>query len=277
MKKGQKGEEKNSNTDNLFDIDFMFDNNAFALEKDAEVMKDKISQDVCEKDVPLNNNIGKLSNDLVHMPIIMEYLVNISKRRAFWSLNEDILKIYYSKDQYAVSIKEDTTYPFLHSPKTTKETCPVTANEKTQKKNDVKARSMLLMAFPNEHLLTFNQYKDAKTLFVAIQIRFGGFRRLSLPSEWNTHVVAWRNKPDLDTMSFDDLYNNFKIVEQTRGFLEGSQTPRGRKKKKESKGNLNIQKVPPKQLGIPVCHVCYANCKLAIKGINNVDMLGYME
>ncbi|GJT80523.1 reverse transcriptase domain-containing protein [Tanacetum coccineum] len=36
----------------------------------------------------------------------------------------------------------------------------------------------------------------------------------SLPSEWNTHVVVWRNKPDLDTISFDDLYNNFKIVEQ---------------------------------------------------------------
>ncbi|GJW17099.1 putative ribonuclease H-like domain-containing protein [Tanacetum coccineum] len=146
---------------------------------------------------------------------------------------------------------------------------PVTADEKTQKKNDVKARSMLLMALPNEHLLTFNQYKDAKTLFAAIQTRFGGndatkktqktllkqmyenfnapstesldsiFNRLqkivsqlailgeiisqedlnlnflrSLPSEWNTHVVVWRNKPDLDTMSFDDLYNNFKIVEQ---------------------------------------------------------------
>ncbi|GJU15790.1 ribonuclease H-like domain-containing protein [Tanacetum coccineum] len=30
----------------------------------------------------------------------------------------------------------------------------------------------------------------------------------------NTYVVVWRNKPDLDTMSFDDLYNNFKIVEQ---------------------------------------------------------------
>ncbi|GJZ81491.1 ribonuclease H-like domain-containing protein [Tanacetum coccineum] len=30
----------------------------------------------------------------------------------------------------------------------------------------------------------------------------------------NTHVVVWRNKPDLDTMSFDDLYNNFKIVKQ---------------------------------------------------------------
>ncbi|GJV73547.1 hypothetical protein Tco_1493542 [Tanacetum coccineum] len=102
---------------------------------------------------------------------------------------------------------------------------PVTTEEKVQKKNDVKARSMLLMALPNEHLMTFNQYKDAKTLFVAIQTRFGGneatkktqktlLKQISLPSEWNTHVVVWRNKPDLDTMSFDDLYNNFKIVEQ---------------------------------------------------------------
>ncbi|GJX53647.1 hypothetical protein Tco_0282016 [Tanacetum coccineum] len=40
--------------------------------------------------------------------VIMEYLVNISKRRAFWSLNEDILKINDSDNQYAVSIKEDT-------------------------------------------------------------------------------------------------------------------------------------------------------------------------
>ncbi|GJR52489.1 ribonuclease H-like domain-containing protein [Tanacetum coccineum] len=128
---------------------------------------------------------------------------------------------------------------------------------------------MLLMALPNEHLMTFNKYKDAKTLFAAIQTRFSGneatkktqktllkqmyenfsapstesldsiFNMLqkivsqlailgenisqedlnlkflrSLPSEWNTHVMVWRNKPDLDTMSFDDLYNNFKIVEQ---------------------------------------------------------------
>ncbi|GKB79285.1 putative ribonuclease H-like domain-containing protein [Tanacetum coccineum] len=94
---------------------------------------------------------------------------------------------------------------------------------------------MLLMALPNEHQLTFNQYKDAKTLFDAIQTRFGGndatrktqktlLKQIyenfnapsteSLPSEWNTHIVVWRNKLDLETMSFDDLYNNFKIIEQ---------------------------------------------------------------
>ncbi|GJY35953.1 hypothetical protein Tco_0421331 [Tanacetum coccineum] len=124
---------------------------------------------------------------------------------------------------------------------------PVTTEEKAQKKNGVKARSMLLMALSNEHLMTFNQYKDAKTLFAAIQTRFSGNKATkktqktllnqmyenlailgknisqedlnlkflrSLPSEWNTHVVVWRNKPDLDTISFDDLYNSFKIVEQ---------------------------------------------------------------
>ncbi|GJY65779.1 hypothetical protein Tco_0468017 [Tanacetum coccineum] len=94
---------------------------------------------------------------------------------------------------------------------------PVTTEEKAQKKNDVKARSMLLMALPSEHQLTFNQYKDAKTLFDAIQTRFGGndaTRKTQKTLLKQIHVVVWRNKSDLDTMSIDDLYNNFKIIEQ---------------------------------------------------------------
>ncbi|GJX00295.1 ribonuclease H-like domain-containing protein [Tanacetum coccineum] len=50
----------------------------------------------------------------------------------------------------------------------------VMAEEKIQKKNDLKARSILMMTLPSEHLLTFNQYTDAKTLFEAIEARFGG-------------------------------------------------------------------------------------------------------
>nr|GEV73030.1 retrovirus-related Pol polyprotein from transposon TNT 1-94 [Tanacetum cinerariifolium] len=146
---------------------------------------------------------------------------------------------------------------------------PATAEEKINKKNDVKARSLLLMALPNEHQLTFSQYNDAKTMFAAIETRFRGnkatkktqktllkkqyenfnasstesldsiFNRLqkivsrlailgvvitqkdlnskflrSLPPEWNTHIVVWMNKANIETMSIDDLYNNFKIVEQ---------------------------------------------------------------
>ncbi|GKC55693.1 hypothetical protein Tco_1083291 [Tanacetum coccineum] len=47
----------------------------------------------------------------------------------------------------------------------TKMSVPVTAEEKDNKKNDVKAKSLLLMALPNEHQLTFSQYNDAKTMF----------------------------------------------------------------------------------------------------------------
>ncbi|GKD18652.1 hypothetical protein Tco_1207810, partial [Tanacetum coccineum] len=33
----------------------------------------------------------------------------------------------------------------------------------------------------------------------------------SLPSEWKTHTLIWRNKSNLDTLSMDDPYNNMKI------------------------------------------------------------------
>ncbi|GJX18988.1 hypothetical protein Tco_0221665 [Tanacetum coccineum] len=56
----------------------------------------------------------------------------------------------------------------------TKMTVPSTAEEKICKKNDVKARSLLLMALPNEHQLTFDQYVDAQSMFAAIKARFGG-------------------------------------------------------------------------------------------------------
>nr|GEU31683.1 putative ribonuclease H-like domain-containing protein [Tanacetum cinerariifolium] len=33
----------------------------------------------------------------------------------------------------------------------------------------------------------------------------------SLPSEWNTHTLIWRNKTDLEDKSLDDLFNSLKI------------------------------------------------------------------
>ncbi|GJU69928.1 hypothetical protein Tco_1256187 [Tanacetum coccineum] len=46
----------------------------------------------------------------------------------------------------------------------------------------------------------------------------------SLPSEWKTHTLIWRNKPDLDTLSMDDLYNNLKIYEtEVKGSSSSSQ------------------------------------------------------
>ncbi|GJY83645.1 putative ribonuclease H-like domain-containing protein [Tanacetum coccineum] len=187
------------------------------------------------------------------------------------------IKQYFQVQDYALWEVIENGNSWVSVPQTTQEngssvtkmSVPATAEEKTNKKNDVKARSLLLMALPNEHQLTFSQYSDAKTMFAAIETRFGGneatrktqktllkqqyenfsasstesldsiFNRLqkivsrlailgvvitqedlnlnflrSLPPEWNTHVVVWMNKADIETISIDDLYNNFKIVEQ---------------------------------------------------------------
>ncbi|GKF00526.1 hypothetical protein Tco_0023876, partial [Tanacetum coccineum] len=48
------------------------------------------SPDFTSDSLMTSNNVYFIAS---FIPLIMEYLVNISKRRAFWSLNEDILKI----------------------------------------------------------------------------------------------------------------------------------------------------------------------------------------
>nr|GEU98290.1 ribonuclease H-like domain-containing protein [Tanacetum cinerariifolium] len=49
-----------------------------------------------------------------------------------------------------------------------------TAEEKAQRRLELKARITLLMGIPNEHQLKNNSIKDAKTLLQAIEKRFGG-------------------------------------------------------------------------------------------------------
>ncbi|GKB27815.1 hypothetical protein Tco_0867216 [Tanacetum coccineum] len=100
----------------------------------------------------------------------------------------------------------------------------VTAEEKTNKKNDMKARSLLLMLFPmsiNSHLVSTLMLKQC---LLPLKHDLGGnaatkktqktLLKQHLPPEWNTHVVVWMNKPEVETMGIDDLYNNFKFVEQ---------------------------------------------------------------
>ncbi|GKF01889.1 ribonuclease H-like domain-containing protein [Tanacetum coccineum] len=109
---------------------------------------------------------------------------------------------------------------------------PTTAEEKQDKRNEIKARGTLLMALPNKDQLKFHSYKDAKLLMEAIEKRLQklisqleiqaevitqedmNLKLLrSLPSKWKTHALIWRNKEEIQTISLDDLYNNLKIYE----------------------------------------------------------------
>nr|GEY22020.1 ribonuclease H-like domain-containing protein [Tanacetum cinerariifolium] len=109
---------------------------------------------------------------------------------------------------------------------------PTTAEHRLTRKNELKARGTLLMDLLDKHQLKFNIHKDAKSLMEAIkkllqklisQLKILGeslsqedinlkFLR-SLPTEWRTHTLIWKNKADLEDQSLDDLFNSLKIYE----------------------------------------------------------------
>ncbi|GJY23743.1 ribonuclease H-like domain-containing protein [Tanacetum coccineum] len=146
---------------------------------------------------------------------------------------------------------------------------PVSAIEIPAVEKERKARTILLIAIPKEHLRRFHGMDDAKEIWEAIRTRFGGnanskkmqkavlkqqfeaftissseglekgydrFQQLlsqleahgaevstedanhkflrSLPPAWSNLAMTMRTKPDVDTLSIDDLYNNLRVFEQ---------------------------------------------------------------
>nr|GEV55179.1 hypothetical protein [Tanacetum cinerariifolium] len=147
-------------------------------------------------------------------------------------------------------------------------TVAITTEDMQKRRNDVKAKTTLLLALLDEHQLRFSKYKTAQELWAAIlktfcsneatkktkknllKQQYGNFKpegsetleqtlnRLqvivsqlefmdieikqddlnqkfltSLAPEWLMHIIVWRNRSDLDTMSLDDLYNHLKVYE----------------------------------------------------------------
>ncbi|GKB09330.1 ribonuclease H-like domain-containing protein, partial [Tanacetum coccineum] len=145
---------------------------------------------------------------------------------------------------------------------------PVSATEIHAAEKERKARNILLMALPKDHLRRFHGMDDAKEIWEAIRTRFGGnanskkmqkavlkqqfeafsiqsleglekgydiFQQLlsqleahgaivsnvdanhkflrSLPVAWSNLAMTMRIKPDVDTLSIDDLYNNLRVFE----------------------------------------------------------------
>ncbi|GJY43790.1 putative ribonuclease H-like domain-containing protein [Tanacetum coccineum] len=139
------------------------------------------------------------------------------------------IKQYFQVQDYALWEVIENGNSWVSIPQTsqengssvTKMSIPVTAKETTNKKNDVKARSLLLMALSNEHQLTFRNEATKKTQKALLKQQYGNFNASStesLDSIFNRLEklvsIVWMNKADIETISIDDLYNNFKIVEQ---------------------------------------------------------------
>ncbi|GKC59229.1 hypothetical protein Tco_1086827 [Tanacetum coccineum] len=121
---------------------------------------------------------------------------------------------------------------------------PRTAEEIVARERERKARTTLLMALPEDHLAKFHKMTDAKEMWDAIKSRFGGndeskkmqkFQSLlsqleihgagvstedankkflrSLLSSWSQVSLIMRTKLGVDSLIFDDLYNNLRVFE----------------------------------------------------------------
>ncbi|GJZ48175.1 hypothetical protein Tco_0602007, partial [Tanacetum coccineum] len=117
---------------------------------------------------------------------------------------------------------------------------PRTAEEILARERERKARTTLLMALLEDHLAKFHKMTDAKEMWEAIKSRFGGNDELkkmqkyilkqqfkgfsvsnsegphkgydrSLPSAWSQVSLVMRTKQGVDSLSFDDLYNNLRV------------------------------------------------------------------
>ncbi|PWA57346.1 hypothetical protein CTI12_AA410190 [Artemisia annua] len=158
-------------------------------------------------------------------------------------IDNDVRKVIQNgNSKKMISVGKDGTVKVLP---------PVTAAEIHAVEKERKARTILLMAIPKEHLRSFHGMDDAKEIWEAIQIRFGGnanskkmqkailkqqfeaftvssseglekgYER-SMPQEWTNVTMSMRLKEGVDDWSIDDLFNNLRVFEQD---IKGSSKP----------------------------------------------------
>ncbi|GKA65560.1 hypothetical protein Tco_0765267 [Tanacetum coccineum] len=129
---------------------------------------------------------------------------------------------------------------------------PKTAKQLAARRNQERVKSILLLAIPDEYLLKFHNVADAKSLWEAIKSRFGGnieskkmqknvlkhqFEKFSTASNESLDkaydrfqklisqleiALIMRNKPDIDEIDIDDLYNNLRVYEDELKRSSGS-------------------------------------------------------
>ncbi|GJX36070.1 ribonuclease H-like domain-containing protein [Tanacetum coccineum] len=82
-----------------------------------------------------------------------------------------------------------------------------TTKQKLARKNELKAKSTLLLAIPDEHLLKFYGIKDAKTLWEAINARFRGNKKSKKMPELDNEDLE-----QIDTNDLEEIDLKWKVA-----------------------------------------------------------------
>ncbi|GJS12323.1 hypothetical protein Tco_0369119 [Tanacetum coccineum] len=94
---------------------------------------------------------------------------------------------------------------------------PKTAEQKLARKNKLKAKSTLLLAIHDEHLLKFYGIKDAKTLWEAIKAKFGGnkeskkMQKTILKQQYENFAASRSERLDKTYDRFQKLISQLEI------------------------------------------------------------------
>ncbi|GJW93805.1 hypothetical protein Tco_0173477 [Tanacetum coccineum] len=172
----------------------------------------------------------------------MEVSTNISRGEE--STNEDASDIGAAPKQQQQVIPQTTAISNIKLPILKKEEYDIWAmemehyleyidNEIQAVEKERKAKNILLMAIPKEHMRRFHGMDDAKEIWEAIRTRFGGnanskncrrcevstedanhkFLR-SLPPAWSNLAMTMRTNPEIDTLSIDDCdWNKLMLLD----------------------------------------------------------------
>ncbi|GJY59415.1 retrovirus-related pol polyprotein from transposon TNT 1-94 [Tanacetum coccineum] len=219
------------------------------------------------------NQTIKMADQDTPLPTITAMKVPIIKKGEYdiWSMRMQQYICHTDHNLWDIIINGDLQEEVaseLSAGEQTGPPAPKTDKQLAAKKNQERVKSILLLAIPDEYLLKFHNVPDAKSLWAAIKLRFGGndeskkmqknvlkhqfenfittpnesldkaydrFQKLisqleihgasvskedinqkflrSIPPSWSQIALIMRNKPDIDQIDTNDLYNNLSVYE----------------------------------------------------------------
>nr|GFA04356.1 ribonuclease H-like domain-containing protein [Tanacetum cinerariifolium] len=90
-------------------------------------------------------------------------------------------------------------------------TVTLTAEDMQKKKNDVKARTTLLLSLPDEHQLRFSKYKTVRELWVAILKTFGG-NEATKKTKKNLLKQQYGNFKAEGSKTLEQTFNKLQVI-----------------------------------------------------------------
>nr|GEV98005.1 putative ribonuclease H-like domain-containing protein [Tanacetum cinerariifolium] len=176
-------------------------------------------------------------------------------------------------DSYKASPEETDKGPASESSAKKKgRTIAITTEDMQKRRNDVKARTTLLLALSDDHQLRFSKLQAivSHLEFMDVEIEQDDLNQkflTILAPEWLMYTIVWRNRDDIDTMSLDDVYNHLKVYKpkvqkksesnsQNLAFISSSNTSSG-------KGEVYTASVPTASIQVSTASTDVAAASLS--------------